>query len=136
MPIDVFVNVTLKTVNCGECGGTYAIDGRYHQQRSEKGGYWTCPYCKTSWGFDQHGSELARLKRKLEFQEAETERQRSRCRQSEADHERTQRRLSATQGVLTRTKNRVARGVCPCCNRSFQDLMRHMATKHPEYSEQ
>jgi hypothetical protein len=24
--------------------------------------------------------------------------------------------------------------VCPCCNRSFQNLRRHMATKHPEFN--
>jgi hypothetical protein len=23
--------------------------------------------------------------------------------------------------------------VCPCCQRSFQNLSRHMKTKHPEY---
>lgn len=27
---------------------------------------------------------------------------------------------------------RVHKGVCPCCNRSFENLRRHMETKHPE----
>lgn len=27
---------------------------------------------------------------------------------------------------------RVSKGVCPCCNRTFIDLQRHMKTKHPE----
>jgi hypothetical protein len=40
---------------------------------------------------------------------------------------------SATRGHLTRTKKRVAHGVCPCCNRTFQNLGRHMQTKHPDY---
>jgi hypothetical protein len=40
---------------------------------------------------------------------------------------------SATRGHLTRTKKRVAHGVCPCCNRTFQQLSRHMASRHPEY---
>lgn len=39
---------------------------------------------------------------------------------------------SAARGVVTRMKNRVGNGVCPCCNRTFQNLMRHMQTKHPE----
>ena len=44
------------------------------------------------------------------------------------------RQLSATRGVVTRIKNRVGHGVCPCCNRSFGDLYRHMSTKHPGYA--
>lgn len=48
--------------------------------------------------------------------------------------EATERQLSATRGVVTRIKNRVGHGVCPCCNRTFGDLSRHMATKHPTYA--
>jgi hypothetical protein len=50
-----------------------------------------------------------------------------------AQRKSVERQLSATKGVLTRTKNRVAHGVCPCCNRSFQNLQRHMQGKHPDY---
>jgi quinolinate synthase len=38
-----------------------------------------------------------------------------------------------TRGQLRREKKRVAAGVCPCCNRTFQQLSRHMKNKHPEY---
>lgn len=31
-------------------------------------------------------------------------------------------------------KARVSHGVCPCCNRTFGDLSRHMTTKHPKWS--
>ena len=47
--------------------------------------------------------------------------------------EKKARSLSATKGQLTKTKNRIAKGVCPCCNRQFINLQRHMETKHPEY---
>lgn len=33
---------------------------------------------------------------------------------------------------LSRQLKRVKNGVCPCCNRSFTDLERHIKTKHPE----
>jgi hypothetical protein len=42
---------------------------------------------------------------------------------------------SATKGHLTKAKQQVHRaehGVCPHCNRSFQNLQRHVKTKHPE----
>lgn len=42
---------------------------------------------------------------------------------------------AATRGHLTRTKKRGGHGVCPCCNRTFQQLARHMKSKHPDYAE-
>ncbi len=33
---------------------------------------------------------------------------------------------------LTDQLKRVHKGTCPCCNRSFANLQRHMKTKHPE----
>lgn len=49
--------------------------------------------------------------------------------------EEEQRRLAQNQArgfksVATRMKNRVAAGVCPCCNRSFANLQMHMAKQH------
>lgn len=46
----------------------------------------------------------------------------------------TERQLSATRGVVTRIKNRVSKGVCPCCNRSFGNLARHMLNEHPDFT--
>ena len=42
---------------------------------------------------------------------------------------------AATRGHLTRTKRRVQAGTCPCCQRTFQQLARHMKAKHPDYAE-
>jgi hypothetical protein len=39
----------------------------------------------------------------------------------------------ATRGHLTRQRRRAAAGVCPCCHRSFQNVARHVATKHPNF---
>jgi len=33
---------------------------------------------------------------------------------------------------LEKKLKRVHNGVCPCCNRSFQNLQKHMTTKHPD----
>lgn len=41
-----------------------------------------------------------------------------------------ERSASAYRGQVTRLKNRAAAGVCPCCNRTFVNLRRHMAAKH------
>ncbi len=48
--------------------------------------------------------------------------------------EAAERSASAYRGQVTRVKNRVGNGVCPCCNRTFSDLARHMHSKHPDYA--
>jgi hypothetical protein len=47
--------------------------------------------------------------------------------------EAAERQAAAARGQVTRIKKRVGNGVCPCCNRTFSDLQRHMHTKHPEF---
>jgi hypothetical protein len=38
-----------------------------------------------------------------------------------------------TRQALLRDRQRFANGVCPCCNRSFENVRRHMTTQHPDY---
>ncbi len=52
------------------------------------------------------------------------------AREAKAESERKQ---IATAHRKMRT--RVMNGVCPCCNRTFQNLMAHMKTEHPEARE-
>lgn len=112
------VTVVLTEINCGECGGTYAINERYRQTRYEKGESWTCPYCATGWGYTGN-SENAKLKRELE-----AERQRKEAALSRENEQR------AAKEKLERKLRRVGRGICPECNRSFANLARHMNCKH------
>ena len=48
--------------------------------------------------------------------------------------EAAERQLSAARGRITKIKNRVSKGVCPCCNRQFSNLHRHMTTEHPTFT--
>lgn len=111
------VTVELTEINCGECGGTYAINERYRLQKAEKRGFWTCPYCKTGWGYGT--SENDRLKAELEAEKRRT--------QAALARENEEREAKAK---LERKLKRVGRGTCPECNRSFQNLARHMCSKH------
>lgn len=47
--------------------------------------------------------------------------------------EASERSKAALKGEMTKAKKRAAAAVCPCCNRSFVQLRRHMASKHPDY---
>lgn len=126
------VDVELATVNCC-CGGVYAITERVRAYHQEKGTCWTCPYCQCSWGFAGNGrvqqleKELARAHQRIDQVKADADWQKK-------QRQATERQLSAQRGVTTRIKNRVKNGVCPCCNRHFENLERHMKGQHPEYA--
>lgn len=80
------------------------------------------------------------IEKKLEEAEKQLANQKARLEWAEADSKRAkeardqaQRQASAARGQVTKIKNRVGNGVCPCCNRTFQNLLRHMHTQHPEF---
>lgn len=78
-------------------------------------------------------------KQKLQDQLDKSERLRERaCKEKEwvqQDLKNEKNSNRALKGVITRTKNRVKNGVCPCCKRSFSNLKDHMSTKHPKYGD-
>ncbi len=128
--------VELTQVNCGECGGTYAINSRYHQQKRTHGGFWNCPYCQCGWGFNKDDTELEKKNKELRQKEKQLEWAR---REAEIANERaitTKRQLAAQKGVTTKLKKRISHGVCPCCDRTFKNLQSHIEHQHPEYVEE
>ena len=121
----VELTVNLTRVSCGECGGVYAINSRYHEQKREQGGFWNCPYCRCGWGFGE--SDNDRLKKQLKNTQKQLE-------WAQQDVKNAENRERGQKAAKTRIKNRIAKGVCPCCNRSFANLQKHMQTKHPDYA--
>lgn len=117
---------------CCECGIAFAFPKTLHHTlcNVKPGRNFYCPN-----GHSQHyvgESDKTKLRREQE-----------RNRQREVMHEDEKRRLremvdaekrsaAAYKGAATRMKNRAKAGVCPCCNRTFQNLARHMASQHPE----
>lgn len=117
------VAVELEQHVCGQCGGTYAIAERVAQQKRDNSGYWHCPYCQCSWGYG---------KGKLQKTQEELESERQRHATTLARLNETSAELDKTKKAAARVRSRIQKGVCPCCNRSFTDLRKHMASKHPE----
>jgi hypothetical protein len=123
--------ISMYFMVCGGCGVYHGMPEalhRKHYKEGKKSGGWRCP----------NGCSRIYLQGEDEIMKAEMEalrQQRDRAVQAKArvederDHER--RRAAAMKGVATRIKNRIEKGVCPCCNRTFVDLQRHMMNKHP-----
>ncbi len=118
--------VTLDLVECCKCGVAFGLTEEYEENRRQDHVWFWCPN-----GHQQHYSHESReekLKRQLEQTSSQLAR-------TQSSLETSRRSKAAIKGQLTKTKRRVANGVCPCCNRTFADLARHMHGQHPEYAE-
>jgi len=117
-------NQSLETETCYRCGIVFAMPAYFRKTRRDDKASFYCPNGHAQ-GYVE--SEADRLRRQLEAERSSKEWERARANNLE-------KRLSAQKGQMTKLKNRVANGVCPCCKRSFADLHRHMTTKHPDYA--
>jgi len=124
---ELTLSLSFKPITCCHegCGLTFAIPTAWENLRRADHSFWYCPN-----GHVQHfvgETEAEKYKRLMEI---ERERKDFAIKESARNH----RRAIALKGLVTKTKRRVGHGVCPCCSRSFQNLKRHMAGKHPDYA--
>lgn len=130
---EISFTVVLTDINCGQCGGTYAINERFRKQREVYGDGWHCPYCQCSWGYFTN-SENARLKKEIEDEKKRTQAALARANEAAVRAAQATADAAAADRKLKRHLKRTVAGVCPCCNRTFQQLQRHMKTKHPDFT--
>lgn len=120
------VMIELVLVTCGGCGCNFGMESKFRQNLVDAHGSFTCPRgCKRHFTLetDKERAEKAAT-RAQELLASE----RLRIRDLEL-------KLSASRGQITKIKNRVAAGACPCCNRTFENLARHMKGQHPDFKE-
>ncbi|NIA70747.1 hypothetical protein HBA54_19285 [Pelagibius litoralis] len=114
---------------CGTCGVHFAMPLVQYETHRKEGGYHTCPNGHSR-GWSDRNCETA-----VDKIRRERDRLQQRQAQLQDQIEGERRRTAAAKGQVTKLKNRAAAGVCPCCNRSFVNLQRHMKTKHPDFAE-
>jgi len=105
--------ITLSTLTCCSCGIVFAMPEPLMTKLRQNGEWFYCPN-----GHRQHfaQSEADRLRVLLE----EANRSKTQLAEDYAKLQREHRRLT----------KRITAGVCPCCNRTFQNLARHMKSQH------
>lgn len=126
------LTTTFKTEICCSCGVAFAVTSDYQRRRIDDHAWFYCPN-----GHSQHytgKSEAQQQRERAEQAERRLANAQENVRIARADETATRRKLSAAKGQLTKTKNRIAAGVCPCCNRPFANVARHMAGQHPDYA--
>lgn len=127
--------VTLEVIHCPNCGTSFGVVEHLLNSLRKNHGSFYCPSGHSmSYGESSQEREIAKLEKQLNQVKEDSSYWQSEANQKARDLQHTERRLSATKGVLTRTKNRISKGICPCCNRQFLNLKRHMDGKHPDYA--
>lgn len=141
---DTFTNYQEMVVEtCCSCGMSFAMTAEFKRQkldaRGTKDAWFYCPAGHNQYYLGKTDAQ------KLQEQLDEERRLRQRAEQTTAmwiDAEREaseeakyhRHRAAAYKGHATRITKRAKAGVCPCCNRTFQQLARHMATQHPTFT--
>lgn len=130
-------DTTLVVVSCHTCGVTYAIPESFNNSakrwRGDKPNGWAicCPFGHV-WHYVGE-TELEREKRLRRLANDRSGRLSSQLDQTKATLRAEKAAKTRIRNERDRIKNRVANGVCPCCNRTFKQLVRHMKTQHPDY---
>ncbi len=125
--MSIFATTQQFTIlDCPSCGIEFGISELFEARKREKGDDF---YCTNGHCMSFGNSTIKQLK--LAKKRLEDER---------ARHGNTQRGLdtanrsrAALKGQVTRVKNRVANGRCPCCRKVFKDLGDHMHSQHPDW---
>lgn len=114
---------------CVTCGVEIVLPKGFYETALKKKDLMNFYCCN---GHSQHftgETEADKLRRQLAQKDAELAAKANQLKLAD-------RQVAAARGAVTKIKNRVGNGVCPCCNRTFQNLMRHMKTKHPGYKDE
>lgn len=108
-------SITLPTLTCCNCGVVFAMPDRLMANLRASGDWFFYPS-----GHRQHftQTEADRLRGLLEA---------ANRRNTELVDE-----VARVRHEKKRIERRVSAGVCPCCNRTFVNLTRHMASKHKD----
>lgn len=113
------LDTELVQLQCGTCGTWHAIPKTMHEHCIEEGGFWHCP----------NGHRRGYREGRREREAVRRERDALKQKVAELDDAAAAER-HAREDVETAKRSAVA-GVCPSCNRTFQNVQKHMKKKHP-----
>lgn len=114
---------------CGSCGIVYFFSKGWCDRARERGTEWKCPNGHGQWFGEGENDRLRRERDQLKQQMARVEDEKREAQKDAAAQ--VTARLKAERATK-RLRARAQGGACPDCNRTFVNMTRHMATKHPQ----
>ncbi len=106
-----------QTISCCECNMIFAVPMATYKRLIESSSNWF--FCPS--GHKQHYAEgeVERLKKQIDSEIKRRQWAENDTARANISAERQERRARAYKSVITRTKNRIKNGVCPCCKQNF-----------------
>ncbi len=123
----VEVGIEFRVVQCGNCGIHFGLPQWFDEEHKTNGNGFYCP--------NGHPRAYAEFEPDRLRREHEKTMLSMQALLNEEKHARVaaERAVSTEKARYTRMKNRVAHGICPCCNKTFKDLSNHMVTEHKDF---
>jgi hypothetical protein len=122
----------MKTVKCCRCEERFGLEEETLALLKRSQQRFHCP-----WGHPQHfpagKSELEKMEEALDAERRARQRAEQNAAYEASRAARIKASRNAYKGQVTRLRTRAKAGICPCCNRHFEQLERHMAAKHPDF---
>lgn len=116
-------SLTLTEIVCCSCTTHFAMDVELQDRSLKLGGTF---YCPNGHGQSYTETEVEKLRK-------QNQNLKSNLTWAQQEAETAKREKTNLKSQLTKTRNRIANGVCPCCNRTFVNVNRHMDTQHPDF---
>jgi hypothetical protein len=123
----------LHVHTCPTCFIAYAIPTAMEDRKQADGGSWYCPNGHSISFTKSMKDKLDEMRRERDRLKQEQAWYDDRHREQAAELASAKRAAAALKGENTKIRKRVGHGVCPCCNRTFAQLARHMAAKHADF---
>lgn len=134
----VYVETKIHVIKCASCQIDFGIGEDFMRRRREDHNGFYCPngHSNAYNGPSDTEKRAQQAERELDAARSLAQRESQRRQRAEAEARTSDYRARAAKGQLTKARKRIAAGVCPCCNRQFQNVLRHMAGQHPAFLEQ
>ena len=116
--------IKMQSIQCANCSVPFALTREFINLRKGDKKTFYCPKGHSQWFPGETREE------QIEKQLIETEHRLDQEKGRAKAIARQRDKISKSYGKM---RDRVKNGVCPCCNRTFQNLLNHMKSEHPEF---
>lgn len=118
--------------DCGRCGAIYTVPETMFDAMRAEGGF---AHCQNGhgWGWKEGSRQRDELRAERDRLKQSAAQKDDEIAALHRDVEALKKSRAAVRGEYTKVKKRIHSGVCPCCNRTFQNLAAHMKTMHKDY---
>lgn len=118
--------------DCITCGILYTVPERMWNEQRKFGGYHHCPNGHRQ-GWSKTESENAKIRRERDRLTQQLAERDDAIAREQSRRKIAERSSAAYKGQVTKLRKRAKAGMCPCCNRHFNNVDRHMKSQHPDF---